>query len=173
MSRQATSTPAAKVSPQAAQQLLKVIEHDCQLAQQLKTVLQEEKTLLERRQYNAHSELVKQKTRSLIQLEEADQQRRQIMSEMGFSADKAGFDLFLKQVPASWQQRFSQNWDTLSDTMNTCGRLNKVNGKILAHAQNSMERLMTIIKGTVNQVAIYQANGRKSLNAEHRMLVTA
>lgn len=161
------------VSPKVAQQLLQVIEHDCQLANQLKTILQEEKTLLEQRQYNAHSELVQTKTQRLIALEDADQKRRQLLAEMGFSADRDGFEAFLKNVPASWQERFRQHWDQLSDTMNTCGRLNRVNGKILAHAQHSMERLMTIIKGTVNQVAVYQANGRKSSNAGHRMLVTA
>ncbi len=173
MSNPASPQIKAKVTPQSAQQLLKIIEQDTSLAVQLKTLLQEEKLLLEKRQYSAHSELVKNKTRFLIQLEEADHQRRKLMTDMGFSADKIGFDLFLTQVPASWQERFTQSWEQLSDVMNTCGRLNKVNGKILAHAQNSMERLMTIIKGTVNQVSIYQANGRKSLNAGHRMLVTA
>lgn len=162
-----------QISPQAAQQLLKAIEQDYTLAIELKAILQEEKTSLEKRQYAAHPALLSKKTQLLMSLEEADSARRQAMSNMGLSLDKLGFDQFVRQVPATWQERFQSSWEKLSDTMNTCARLNKVNGKILAHSQNSMERLMSIIKGNVNQVSVYQANGRKSMNASHRMLATA
>lgn len=164
---------AIQISPKAAQQLLQAIEQDYKLAQTLKTLLQEEKTILEQRQYAAHTSLLSRKTQLLMELDQADNTRRQIMLEMGLQLDKAGFDLFVSQVPSSWQERFQTSWEKLSDTMNTCARLNKVNGKILAHSQNSMERLMSIIKGTASQVSIYQSNGRRNLNANHRMLATA
>ena len=45
-----------KITPQAAQQLLQAIEQDARLAQELKILLQEEKSLLEQRQYTAQSE---------------------------------------------------------------------------------------------------------------------
>ncbi len=161
------------VSPQTAQLLLQAIEQDCSLANTLKRLLQEEKSSLEQRQFVAHQTLVKQKTEHLMALEQADNERRKLLSEMGFATDKEGFDAFVRQVPKAWQQRFQNRWEELSDTMNTCSRLNKVNGKILAHAQSSIERLMTVIKGATSQVATYQANGRKSLANNHRMLVTA
>ncbi|MAR92468.1 MAG: flagellar protein FlgN [Pseudomonadota bacterium] len=162
-----------KITPQAAQQLLQAIEQDARLAQELKILLQEEKSLLEQRQYTAHQNLLNRKTQLLMALDQADMARRQAMSDMGLGLDKQGFDLFVKQVPGTWQQRFQQSWEQLSDTMNTCARLNKVNGKILAHAQHSMDRLMAIIKGATNHASIYQANGRRDLNAAHRMLATA
>ncbi|RLT92593.1 flagella synthesis protein FlgN [Ketobacter sp.] len=162
-----------QVSPQAAQQLLRAIEKDYALAQTLKTVLQEEKSILEQRQYAAHSALLSRKTQLLMELDQADHARRQAMADMGLQLDKQGFDLFVQQVPPTWQARFQSGWEKLADTMNACARLNRVNGKILAHAQNSMEHLMSIIKGTANQVSVYQANGRRNLNAAHRMLATA
>lgn len=162
-----------QISPKAAQQLLRAIEQDYALAQSLKSVLQEEKSILEKRQYTAHSALLARKTQLLMELDQADLARRQAMADMGLQLDKQGFDLFVKQVPLTWQERFQSGWEKLSDTMNACARLNKVNGKILAHAQNSMEQLMSIIKGTANQVSVYQANGRRNLSASHRMLATA
>ena len=162
-----------QVSPKAAQHLLRAIEQDYTLAQSLKTVLQEEKTILEKRQYAAHSALLSRKTQLLMELDQADIARRQAMADMGLQLDKQGFDIFVKQVPPAWQERFQAGWEKLADTMNTCARLNRVNGKILAHAQNSMEQLMSIIKGTANQVSVYQSNGRRNLSASHRMLATA
>ena len=163
----------AKISPKTAQQLLSAIEHDLKLAQQLKKLLQEERTFLERRQFSAHQELVKTKTQYLMELEKADGERQQAMANMGLSHNKAGLNEFVGKIPATWKQRFMASWEKLSDTMNTCARLNKVNGKILAHSQNSMERLMTIIKGNGNNVSVYQSNGRRNLNAANRMLATA
>ena len=162
-----------QISPKAAQQLLRAIEQDYVLAESLKAVLQEEKSILEQRQYAAHTALVARKTQLLMELDQADCSRRQAMADMGLQMDKQGFDLFLGQIPAAWQDRFQRSWEKLADTMNTCARLNRINGKILAHAQNSMERLMSIIKGTANQVSVYQSNGRRNLSAAHRMLATA
>ena len=162
-----------QITPKSAQLLLQAIEQDTQLAQSLKSILQEEKKLLEQRQYTAHGSLLSQKTQLLMDLDQADMKRRQLMAEMGLQLDKSGFDLFVKQVPSAWRDRFESSWERLADTMNTCARLNQINGKILSHARNSMERLMGIIKGTPNQAAVYLANGRRNLSAPNRMLVTA
>lgn len=161
------------VSPKIAQQLLQTLEHDLALATRLKTLLQEEKRSLELRQYPAYQQVVKDKTQLLLQLDQADNERKQLMESMGFAADRAGFMAFLNHVPAAWKEKFTRLWETLSDTMNTCARLNKVNGKILAHSQNAIERLMVIIRGNGGQPTIYQANGRRSMGVSQRVLATA
>lgn len=161
------------VSPQSAQQLLKAIEKACVEAKNLKQLLVAEKECLQQRQFIAHQSLVKQKNQCLMSLEATDQERQQRLQGMGFNSDKEGFMLFLQQVPANWKDRFTGCWEELSDLMNACARLNKVNGKILAHSQSSMERLMAVIKGASQQMSTYQANGRRAANQHHRMLVTA
>lgn len=161
------------VSPKIAQQLLTVMERDLALATQLKSLLQEEKNNLQQRQYSAYQQVIKDKTQVLVQLDHADNERKQIMSSMGFSADRDGFFQFLRHVPSSWKEKYSACWEQLSDTMNTCARLNQVNGKILAHSQSAMERLMHVIRGTHNQPNIYRSNGRRELGVTNRMLATA
>ena len=163
----------AKVSPKLAQQLLQTLEQDLALAMRLKTLLLEEKDRLEQRQYPAYQQVVKDKTQLLVQLDQADLERKQLMAGMGFNADRQGFFAFLQQVPASWQEKFTQVWEGLSDAMNTCARLNKVNGKILAHSQNAIERLMVIIRGGSQQPTVYQANGRRNMGPSQRVLATA
>ena len=163
----------AKVSPQAAQKLLQTLEQDLALAVRLKALLQEEKQRLEQRQYPAYQQVVQDKTQLLLQLDQADNERKQLMETMGFNADRTGFMAFLAFVPSSWKDKFLQLWESLSDIMNTCARLNKINGKILAHSQNAIERLMVIIRGAGNQPAIYQANGRRSMGTSQRVLATA
>lgn len=164
----------AQVSPKVAQQLLQVMEEDLALATRLKTILQEEKNCLEQRQYPAYQQVVKEKTELLLRLDQADHHRKQLMESMGFNADRSGFMAFLKCVPSSWKEKYMQIWEALSDTMNTCARLNKVNGKILAHSQNAVERLMMIVLGQGgSQGAVYQANGRRTTGPSQRILATA
>lgn len=163
----------SKVSPKIAQQLLQAMEQDLVLASRLKAILQEEKNCLELRQYPAYQQVVKEKTELLLQLDQADHQRKLLMESLGFNADRSGFMTFLQYVPGSWKDKYMETWESLSDTMNTCARLNKVNGKILAHSQNAIERLMVIILGQGNQPSIYQANGRRSMGGSQRILATA
>ncbi|MFZ5601438.1 MAG: flagella synthesis protein FlgN [Pseudomonadota bacterium] len=161
------------VSPKIAQQLLQVMEQDLVLAQQLKALLQEEKSGLEQRQYPAYQRIIKEKTQVLVQLDQTDNERKQLMASMGFNADRDGFFEFLKHVPSAWREKYSRCWEQLSDTLGACARLNRVNGKILAHSQTAMERLMQVIRGTHNQPSIYRANGRRDMGANHRVLATA
>lgn len=161
------------VSPKIAQQLLQVMEQDLMLAKQLKALLQEEKSGLEQRQYPAYQQVIKDKTQVLMELDQADSGRKQLMQAMGLSPDQKGFAEFLAHVPASWKEKFIKVRDALSETMNSCARLNKVNGKILAHSQTTMERLMQAIRGTHNQPGIYQSNGRRTVGISNRVLATA
>lgn len=162
-----------KVSPKIAQQLLQAMEEDLVLATQLKSLLQEEKSCLEKRQYPAYQQVMKNKTDLLLRLDQADHLRKHLMESMSFSADQKGFMAFMACVPSSWKDKYTQIWESLSDTMNTCARLNKVNGKILAHSQNAVERLMVIILGQGSQGSVYQANGRRSTGPSQRILATA
>lgn len=164
---------ATTVTPQTAQRLLKAIEADCSKASELLTLLREEKNCLEQRQFVAHQTLNKTKTQLLVALDQADQERRGAMQEMGFDTSRDGFENFLNQVPETWQKRFRAAREKLADNMNACARLNRVNAKILAHAQSSMDRLMNLLRGTQQQVSVYQANGRKQLDNENRMLAMA
>lgn len=164
---------AINISPKLAQQLLQVMEHDLALASRLQALLQEERTRLEQRQYPAYQQVIKDKTQVLMELDQADSGRKQLMQAMGLSPDHKGFAEFLGHVPASWKEKFIKVRDALSDTMNSCARLNKVNGKILAHSQTTMERLMQTIRGTHNQPGIYQSNGRRTMGISNRVLATA
>lgn len=161
------------VSPKIAQQLLQTMEQDLVLATRLNQLLREERTYLEQRQFPAYQKVVKEKTQLLLELDQTDNERKDLMASMGFSADRQGFMAFMDFVPASWKDKFRHTWEGLSATMNTCARLNKVNGKILAHSHNTMERLMQVIRGTQHQTAVYQADGRRSLGVNQRILATA
>ena len=161
-----------KVSPKVAQQLLQAMQQDLALSKRLKVLLQEEKISLEQRQYPAYQQVVKDKTQLLLQLDQADNERKHLMESMGFNADRSGFLAFVQLVPSSWKENYMRIWEELSDTMNTCARLNKVNGKILAHSQNAIERLMVIVRGNSNQPSVYQANGRRSVGSNQRILAT-
>lgn len=162
-----------KVSPKIAQQLLQAMEHDLALATRLKAILQEEKSCLEKRQYPAYQQIVKDKTDLLLQLDQADNQRKDLMESMGFNANRDGFQSFVRLVPVNWKDKFQHLYEDLADTMNTCTRLNKVNGKLLTHSQNAIERLMVILLGHNSQATIYQANGRRGMGASQRILATA
>lgn len=162
-----------KVTPQKAQQFLALLKKDLSKADQLLQYLEAEKSAIETRDFDGYHGLQNNKKQLLIDIEALDRERTALMQEMGFSADKQGFDEFVKLVPTNWQQRFNDMWTTLSEKMNRCRDLNQVNGKVLHHAQIATERLMQMIKGVSSNQTVYHANGRTTQSGNARCLATA
>ncbi|OUS29711.1 hypothetical protein A9Q99_08530 [Gammaproteobacteria bacterium 45_16_T64] len=163
----------SKVNPAHAQNLLKVLEKDRNLSTHLVLLLKEERESLELRQFKSYSQILARKQRTLVDLESTDCQRREIMVGMGFSGDNDGFLAFLKLIPHQWQKKFSALWEQLTESLQQCENLNKINGKILLHSQIAIDRLMGLMKGQTQQACLYTKSGRAGPTEAQRMLATA
>lgn len=164
---------AQQVTPQKAQQFLASLKKDLGKADQLLQYLEAEKSAIQERDFKGYHAMMTNKKQLLVDIESADRERQAIMQEMGFSADKEGFQAFLTQVPTNWRERFETMWEALSSKMNRCKDLNQVNGKILLHAQMATERLLQLVKGVSPNETVYHANGRTTQNGNQRCLATA
>ncbi len=162
-----------QVTPQKAQQFLALLKKDLTKADQLLQYLEAEKAAIEKRDFTGYHGLQNNKKQLLIEIESLDRERQGLMQEMGFAADKEGFEEFLEKVPTNWRARFEDLWESLSAKMNRCRDLNQINGKILLHAQIATERLMQMIKGVSSNQTVYRANGRTTQSGDQRRLATA
>jgi len=162
-----------KVDPAQAQSLLKILEQDSNLSAHLVSLLKEERESLELRQFQTYSDILARKQRTLVDLESTDVQRRSLMQAMGFSGDNEGFLAFLKLIPYQWQKKFTLLWDQLTNSLQQCDSLNKINGKILLHSQIAIDRLMGLIKGQSPQQNIYTKSGRAGSLESNRCLAMA
>ena len=135
-----------KVNPQTAQKFLHVLKKDLGKTDQLLQYLEAEKSAIEARDFDAYNSLLNNKKQLLVDIESLERERRSMMQEMEFSADKDGFSEFLNHVPSSWKGRFEDLWRSLSEKLKRCRDLNQINGKILLHAQIATERLMQLIR---------------------------
>jgi flagella synthesis protein FlgN len=163
----------SQVTPTHAQKLLQAIQHDIQISGQLLALLKQEKQALERRDYSDYHPIIETKKKHLQELEMADRKRRDLMAEMGFSADSEGLNAFLAHIPVAWRGRFEGAWNQLMGNLQTCRHQNEVNGRILNHAQQAIERLMSYLRGVSPNQAIYTKTGRKGLLASNRSLAMA
>lgn len=161
------------LNPQNARQLLQLLEQDKQVSQRLIALLSEERAALEKRDYSRYHELIEQKKEVLLSLDKVDRDRRVLMESMGYSVDKDGMEALISQLPAAWQARFQTLWSELTSNLATCRHLNEVNGRILNHAQQAIERLMSFLRGVSPQQSIYNRQGKKGLLAGNRSLAMA
>lgn len=168
-----SAAPAPQVTPQKAQQFLALLKKDFTKASQLLQFLEAEKAAIEQRDFKGYHGLQDNKRQLLVEVEALNRERANILADMGFSADKPGFESFLNKVPANWRDRFEHSWAALSKTMNRCRDLNDINSKILLHAQIATERLMQMIKGVSANQTVYRANGRTTQAGQPRSLATA
>lgn len=165
--------PSQHITPQFAQQLLAVLSRHLEGTKRLLQYLDAEKSAIEKRDYDAYYAIVENKKQTLVSIESTERERHSLLHSIGYEIDKAGFEAFVRKIPATWQTRFNDVWNNLSQNLKRCRDLNEVNGKVLLHAQLASERLLQVIKGVRPNETVYRANGRAHAGASHRSLATA
>ncbi|NAX49238.1 flagellar export chaperone FlgN [Photobacterium halotolerans] len=128
---------------QIVKALIQGIRHDLQAYQQLgQLLLRQQASYL---QFNGTTltELVKKQEHLLAQLQRSASQRRQLLQQLGLSADKQGMTTLMKKLPSPLNTQVRQSWQQLENHIQSCQKTNQVNGNLSA----SYGELLMQIKG--------------------------
>lgn len=137
------------------QTLQEMIGRDIRAAEALTELLLEERQLLEQRQHEPLAELIERKTPLLEQLAQSAQQRQQWLIEAGLPADSRGWEQLLEHYP----EAIRESWPGLREAFERCQELNAVNGKLLSRSQQTLGRLLDLLRGQVAGPQLYNAAG--------------
>ncbi|NWC82279.1 flagellar protein FlgN [Pseudomonas putida] len=147
--------------------LLQSIEHDIAPTQELLDLLKQESVALHGRNMVLLEQILARKQSLIILLEQHGQLRRQLLSSLGFSADKTGVQAVAAQ--SSNGAVLLQRFEILSQLMDACQAANVTNGKIIQVQQKVTANQIRILMGG-DSPSLYDSRGATSPLAKPRAL---
>ncbi len=163
----------SKVTPQDANNLKSLLQKQINAATLVLEKLKFEREALEKRQFDNVTFIQRDKHAMLSQINDTEEARQQLMSQLGLDAGDGGFQKFSAQVPPQWQVMFTELWQQRRRLMEECRHCNEVNGRILLHTQQAAERVLSIVRGQQTAQFIYTAKGSKGYIQSSRQLAVA
>lgn len=132
------------------------VEQGIHACQKLLISLEDERTALKERDTDALTRIIKDKSTSLLALEQSSKQRTAWLQ-----ADIADADLeraWMEHINALSPELGSQ-WLQFKSLLEDCRAHNEVNGKMLARNQQVFKRIVSIVRGQTEQQPLYTPKG--------------
>lgn len=155
------------VSPKA---LFTQIDHDSQVADQLIELLGREQEALKQRNSQQLESLITEKNALLAALANSANQRRTWLTSQGKPADEAHWE---ELIQAMGGQKLDDLWQALQEKLQQCHHLNEVNGKMIARGQQTINRLLDILRGQFDAPKLYNQSGNTQTHKSRGGVVKA
>lgn len=156
------------INPSLVQQM---IAQDSITTNQLKTLLLQEREMLEQRQHEGLPHIIEQKDQLLDTLAQSARQRQQILQALGLQPDAQSWQDLLSAHTALAESR--EPWRALKDMFGECQRLNDINGKMISRSKQTLGNLLNILRGQVAAPQLYTQTGATTGNASAHTLAKA
>lgn len=134
--------------------LNQLLQRDITNAQQLLSLLHEERTALESRDYTLFEALVAPKQQLISQLEQNLAVRQQHLRQLGFHNDGDALTAARTHAPA-----VAKCWHSAADLWQECQTASQVNEQICRRTRLVVERVLDVLRGQHSQSATYDATG--------------
>ncbi len=139
-------------------QLLRdMLAQDSAAVSQLKSLLLNERELLEQRKLAGMQDIVAQKDQLLGNLAFTAKQRAQLLRTLGLSTDLAGWISFLERDPTT--RALVPEWQRLTEHFVECQEANEVNGRMINRSKQTLTQLLNLIRGQVAAPSLYTQKG--------------
>ncbi len=138
-------------------QLREMLDLDTQAVSRLKLLLSEERELLQNRQADQLQALIEEKTNLIERLSKHAQMRQKLLQLLGLPQTADGWDLFLQRNVQTLGMR--EGWKALIAEFSDCQKLNEINGKMISRSRQTLNQLLTLLRGQVASPSLYNAYG--------------
>ena len=150
------------------QALEDVLTREVQCTRHLLVCIQAERSALTRRDLQALEKTTQDKIQYTQQLEQLDQQRQKLLSELGFAQDADGLRRCFDSLPRPGA--LVQLWQQVLTNTTACQAGNLTNGGILESGRQHTEQALRILRGQSANPSLYDPNGDTSANLGQREL---
>ncbi len=164
---------ARPVSPDLSKLFVQLVEQQHNTMQQLYKLLQSERHYLEQRKFKQYKEVLEQKKHPLQLLEQSETHLETLLAQFQLPFSAEGIEHFLSHMSQPLQQQAQKQWQQLLKTTAECQQLNAVNERIVFHTKQSVDRLLSLLKGQQNDTKIYQKNGKAGLDCYQACIAKA
>ena len=130
---------------------------DAAALSELKSLLDQERGMLEERKLQGMQELIAQKDQLLSNISFNAKQREQVLRAAGLTADLAGWENFLARDPNT--AFLISEWKALSEQFIACQEANEINGRMINRSKQTLTHLLNLIRGQVAAPSLYTQKG--------------
>lgn len=139
-----------------AESLLPIVQADLGYTQTLLQLLQEERRLLEQRQHEALPELIGQKDQLLQKLHDNEQRRKNFLQQLGMGDAR---NAWKEVVEGTGDNNLIRLWQQLQQALSECRVCNEINGRMIGRGQQSLGRIVSLLRGQINTPQLYNNKG--------------
>ena len=144
---------------------------DSAAVQKLKTLLLQERALLEQRTPEGLQEIVPQKDQQLETLTFNAKQREQLLRAAGLATTLAGWEQLLLRDPST--HILVAKWQLLTSEFVECQKANEINGRMINRSKQTLTNLLNLIRGQVAMPSLYTQKGATTNHNSSNSLVKA
>ncbi|WP_210395778.1 flagella synthesis protein FlgN [Motiliproteus sediminis] len=124
-----------------------------------------EKSAIEKMAAADLQHVVTAKQQSLQALAANTDARNQFLRQQGLSCDQQGVDQLIASLPTTQGQQLQNAWNKLTETLRRAAELNQRNEQIVKRNQQSLEQLLSILRGQSGKTTLYDQAGLKNYSA--------
>lgn len=147
-----------------------LITLDLQHSTRLEEILCEERAILQQRDQQALAGLIEEKEQRLGKLDQSAKLRSQWLQQLGLEASADAWqNLVLQQQDPALIERNQ----ALNDSVRHCRELNEVNGRLIGRSQQTLAKLLNIMRGTQATPQLYGSDGSAQNRSESRCFTQA
>ncbi len=116
--------------------------------------------------------LAEEKRQLVSQLEELHHESNSLLQQTGYAGDSDGMQAFLAWCDDS-EQTLHKHWQHLLENIESCRRLNQINGMVVEKSTQTLRHALAILSGqTVTDIS-YDASGARISDNDGRALAKA
>lgn len=150
--------------------LATLLDRDAKELEILEQSLVDERRALETRDHQGLQDSLTVKTRALAQLQGNSKAKTQLFAQHGLKASPTHIKAALQKVG---RLDLLARWNQVNDQLDRCKALNEINGRILYRSQQSLGKILSILRGQSNQQQIYGENGRANSLGSRQLIANA
>lgn len=145
--------------------LVPLLNNDASQLASLEQILKEERTALETRNAEALQQAVERKAQTVRLIQDNAKAKSQLFAKHGLPVSPQHIKAALAKLQ---REDVLTLWDQVKAQLDHCQFLNEINGRIVSRSQQSVGRLMDILRGKDQQQKLYGQNGRgNALGSSH------
>ena len=155
---------------QAIEQLFTQLSELSHTLGKLYGVLQQEQSALTQNDFALLETLAHDKESLSGEIEQLEQQRHALCSQLTLNSDYASIKTYLTGVSTRLLARFEKHWDTIITLGNQCTSQDQVNGILVAHQHRHAQQALAILRGVTGNSEVYSATGsQQALDYQHSL----
>jgi len=162
--------PTQEVLPPLKSNIESLLQIDLKHARRLVELLQLERTCLQKRDSQTLAELIEEKDQLLKKLDQSAQIRNEWLGQLGYDTSLKAWENVIEQQQ---DEVLSLLWSQLQQSILKGRELNEINGRLIGRSQQTLLKLLSILRGNSAAPQLYGSDGNTRNNSESQCFTEA